>query len=251
MRLTSVTSMVIVLLYHATSSEGFGVPFTRCILSEDECYYDAMSSLDTIGAIDTVYLDFDKTITTNSYSEIVRNELCGKGYPKVEMSASDACDGFDATNLEAMVDVVDGNDTHTANLVASLSENVIEFLNALRKEDITVKVVSTSWYPITAAQWQTYLYYVSELLDLGFEFEEILAVDDPGPGKSADKGAKIREDNNGTKEFLNNAMFADDSTGNIKSSIMVCNTLYMAKRKGLDNYDFDYIKAATEKGFFN
>jgi len=185
--------MVIVLFYHATSSEGFGVPFTRCILSEEECYEDAMSSLYTIGPIDTVYLDFDKTITTNSYSEIVRNELCGKGYPEVEMSASDACDGFDATNLEAMVGVVDGNDTHTANLEASLSENVIDFLKVLRNESITVKVVSTSWYPITAAQWQTYLYYVSELLDLGFEFEEILAVDDPGPGKSADKGAKFEK----------------------------------------------------------
>ena len=100
MRLTTVTSMVIVFFYHATSSEGFGVPFTRCILSEEECYEDAMSSLYTIGPIDTVYLDFDKTITTNSYSEIVRNELCGKGYPEVEMSASDACDGFDAANLE-------------------------------------------------------------------------------------------------------------------------------------------------------
>jgi len=40
-------------------------------------------------------------------------------------------------------------------------------------------------------------------------------------------------------------MFADDSTGNIKSSIMVCNTLYMAKRKGLDNHDFNYIWEST------
>ena len=144
-----------------------------------------------------------------------------------------------------MVNVVDGNDTHTANLEASLSENVIDFLKVLRNESITVKVVSTSWYPITAAQWQTYLHYVSQLLGLGFEFEEILAVDDPGPGKSADKGAKIREDNNGTKEFLSNAMFADDSTGNIKSALMVCNTLYMVNRKGLDENDMEYINEAT------
>ena len=151
--------------------------------------------------------------------------------------------------------IASGNDTHLQNLLASLSSNVREFLSSLRNRGpeppVTVKIVSTSWYPITAAQWQEYLFYVSGILELGFTKDEILAVDDPGPGLSADKGAKIREDNDGTNEFLNNAMFADDSTGNIKSSIMVCNTLYMAKRKGLDNYDFDYIKAATEKGFFN
>ena len=93
-----------------------------------------------------------------------------------------------------MVKIIDGNDTATEILVNSLSMGIANFLKNLRSKSISVKIVSTSWYPITADQWQEYLYYVSNLLGLGFVKEEILTVDDPGPGLSADKGAKIRED---------------------------------------------------------
>jgi len=146
-----------------------------------------------------------------------------------------------------MVNIVKDNDTHKQKLKESLSPRIRDLLFNLRNwpSHTTVKIVSTSWYPITAAQWQEYLYHVSLELGLGFRKSEILAVDDPGPGLSADKGAKIREDNRGTKEFLDNALFADDSTGNIKSAIMVCNTLYISKRKGLDNHDMNYIIQAT------
>merc|ERR1719295_725969 len=119
-----------------------------------------------------------------------------------------------------MVKSIEGNDTETGILRDSLSMGIIDFLGELRNKSITVKIVSTSWYPITADQWQEYLYHVSELLGLGFLKEEILTVDDPGPGLSADKGKKIREDNKNIDVFLDNAMFADDSYGNIKSSTM-------------------------------
>ena len=145
-----------------------------------------------------------------------------------------------------MVKIIDGNDTATEILVNSLSTGIANFLKNLRSNSISVKIVSTSWYPITADQWQEYLYYVSNLLGLGFVKEEILTVDDPGPGLSADKGAKIREDKNLEEGYLNTAMFADDSSGNIKSALMVCNTLYIIKRKGLSITDMSYIKASIK-----
>ena len=106
--------------------------------------------------------------------------------------------------------------------------------------------MNPTWYPITADQWQEYLYYVSNLLGLGFFKEEILTVDDPGPGLSADKGAKIREDKNLEEGYLDSAMFADDSSGNIKSALMVCNTLYLIERRGLSRRDMKYINASTK-----
>ena len=145
-----------------------------------------------------------------------------------------------------MVKIIDGNDTATEILVNSLSMGIANFLKNLRSKSISVKIVSTSWYPITADQWQEYLYYVSNLLGLGFVKEEILTVDDPGPGLSADKGAKIREDKDLEEGYFDTAMFADDSSGNIKSALMVCNTLYIIRRKGLSRSDMKYINASTK-----
>jgi len=96
MKLSTVTVTATVLIYHAMNTKGFGVPYIRCTLSEQECYEEGIEYLDTMEDIDTVYLDFDKTITINGYSEDVREELCGKGYPEVAMSPTEACNGFDA-----------------------------------------------------------------------------------------------------------------------------------------------------------
>ena len=67
-----------------------------------------------------------------------------------------------------------------------------EFVNRLRSAGASVKIVSTSWYPVTEVQWKQYLFNVTGLLNLGFSSDEILALADPGPGLSADKGAVIQ-----------------------------------------------------------
>ena len=122
-------------------------------------------------------------------------------------------------------------------------KKIQNFLDDLRNANVTVKVVSTSWYPITEDQWQEYLAYVSDFLKLGFSKDEILAVEDPGEGLSADKGRRIRDDQNITvDDFVSDAMFADDSTGNIRSAINVTNLLWMEERKGLGEGDIKYIK---------
>ena len=158
-----------------------------------------------------------------------------------------------------MVNEVANKTEDKMNLTASLggNERLLEmqtFLDELRNASIPVKIVSTSWYPITEAQWQEYLFYVSDLLNLGFFKDEILAVEDPGEGLSADKGKRIRKDQGDfddetpseMKPFYSDVMFADDSTGNIKSALKVCNLLYMVERKGLGKSDMDYIKKAAE-----
>ena len=119
-----------------------------------------------------------------------------------------------------------------------------KFLSDLRNDNITVKIVSTSWYPITADQWQEYLFYATDMTNLGFNKDEILAVEDPGPGLSADKGQKIRDDQN-IDSFQAKAMFADDSTGNINSALDVCNVVWMKERKGLGKEDMEFITAST------
>ena len=60
-----------------------------------------MSKLGSMNPIDTIYLDFDKTMTVNDYSTAVRNSLCKKEYPSETMSPNEACPTFDAN--DAMV----------------------------------------------------------------------------------------------------------------------------------------------------
>jgi len=107
--------------------------------------------------------------------------------------------------------------------------------------DGNVFIVSTSWYPVNEEQWQAYLKYISDETGLGFPLDHIFAVADPGPGLSADKGAVIRANMAKHGITFDEALFADDSAGNIKSTQGVCNTLHLSKRAGLDDTDRDYI----------
>ena len=101
MRYTAVALLAFVLLYNVAIAKGFGVSYARCTKNEALCLEDALGSLNTMNPINTVYLDFDKTITVNGYSEKVRNDLCKQGYPKKPTSPTEACTDFDAS--DAMV----------------------------------------------------------------------------------------------------------------------------------------------------
>ena len=95
MRFTTVALLAFVLLYNVAIVKGFGVPYARCTKDEAICLKDAMASLNIMKPIDTVYLDFDKTITVNGYSGTVRNQLCKKKYPSKPTSPIEACTDFD------------------------------------------------------------------------------------------------------------------------------------------------------------
>ena len=98
MRFTSVLVLVSVLFYQVAISEGFSVPYSRCAYNDKRCFRAAIQSLNTLLPIDTVYLDFDKTITVNGYSEEVRNQLCQQEYPSEPTSPIEACTDFNATD---------------------------------------------------------------------------------------------------------------------------------------------------------
>ena len=108
---------------------------------------------------------------------------------------------------------------------------------------VGVQVISTSWYPVTAVQWQHYLVHVSGgQLDLGFAPEDLHTIADPGPGKSADKGAWIQEDMERRRLGFAAAAFADDSGANIATAAGVCNTLWVEARNGLTDTDWSYLE---------
>ena len=117
------------------------------------------------------------------------------------------------------------------------------FIDRLRYKGGNVKLVSTSWAPVTEEQWREYLVNVTNTFDLGFESNTILSLEDPGPGKSADKGEVILQDMREDDINFDEALFADDSTSNINSATDVCNTLLLPKRLGLDGTDCAYMEA--------
>ena len=45
-----------------------------------------------------------------------------------------------------------------------------------------VKIVSTSWAPITEEQWKQYLINVTSNFNFGFNENTTLSLEDPGPG---------------------------------------------------------------------
>merc|ERR1739848_204229 len=81
------------------------------------------------------------------------------------------------------------------------------------------------------------------MLELGFKKDEILTLADPGPGLSADKGSVIKKHMSDRNVKVSSAMFADDSSGNIKTAKGVCNTVYLPNKIGLDDTDLQYIEA--------
>ena len=128
--------------------------------------------------------------------------------------------------------------------------NITNFLQFLRDNNVAVKILSTSWFPITEPQWKNYLFNVTSKFGLGFQEDEILTIADPGPGKSACKGCIIQKDLNlDATQFSGETMFADDSWGNINSARNIANTLWLKKRIGLEDQDIDYIKASLKDGF--
>ena len=121
--------------------------------------------------------------------------------------------------------------------------NIKRFLDRLRYKNANIKLVSTSWAPVTEKQWQEYLINVTNTFDLGFKNNDVLSLEDPGPGIRADYGEAIRRDMEYFDLGFNEALFAGDGIDNIKSAKGVCNTLLLPKNVGLDQTDCAYIEA--------
>ena len=122
-------------------------------------------------------------------------------------------------------------------------KRIKNFIERLRSRNASVKIVSTSWAPVSQEQWKEYIINVTNTFDLGFGENDTLSLEDPGPGFSADKGAAIKIDMEKDEVNFDSALFADDSRSNIQTAKEVCNTLLLPKRLGLDGTDCAYIEA--------
>ena len=122
-------------------------------------------------------------------------------------------------------------------------KRIRRFLDRLRLHRASVKIISTSWFPVTEIQWKEYLINITNTFDMGFEDDEVLSLADPGPGLSANKGDVIKADMKDSNVDFDGALFSDDSKGNIKSAKGICNTVLLPKRLGLDGTDCAYVEA--------
>ena len=89
-----------------------------------------------------------------------------------------------------------------------------------------VYICSTSWYPITALQWQTYLKYIMDYLKIPFK-ESILTLPVIPGSKKSQKGRTIHSVMVKNNIPYSEAIFYDDSLPNIQSAIGICITRWL------------------------
>jgi len=165
-------------------------------------------------------LDFDNTIVVDGFSEVVRNAFCKtEDYPDcfcgelcnntmglvTALYSGKALDGTSFDPVAKLTESFGGNERIT---------RIKGFIDRLRSRNALVKIVSTSWAPVTEDQWKEYLINVTDTFHLGFEDNSTISLEDPGPGLSANKGKVIKEDMIEDDVEFDGALFADDSTSN-------------------------------------
>eukprot|EP01083_Nonionella_stella_P193535 714695_1 len=210
------------------------------------------------------FYDFDKTLAIESFGGAIL-KIC-QAPPE-----NNTCDGKDAL-IDAFYSLPDpllrtkiafGNDTRINRLKLHL-ERVLGDDSTV--EDGNIYVLTTSWEPVPAEYWADLVYEMLKIInfDIYFPREHILALDDPGPGIQADKGAvaKNKMDEVGITE-MSACIFLDDKQGNLNfancdgtdpvgascddygGNRHICDTLLIQERLGLDGTDKNYIEART------
>ena len=131
-----------------------------------------------------ITIDFDGTIEADNKlahdvfseaTEIEKRTSLIEPYQRVKQAAG---------GVNGLVDKYFNGKTRVDSLRTGLEE-------ARRQMGGNVVMLSASWDPTPANVWSAYLLQVLTDLKLGFDEEHINAVDDPGPGISADKGNKF------------------------------------------------------------
>lgn len=122
-----------------------------------------------------------------------------------------------------------------------------EFVAALTGQNVHVQVLSTSWFPVDDVAWRSYISTVVVLATLPFESDDIIGVTDPGPGTAADKGTEIAERLASWGLESHEALFVDDSSGNIDSvstrhGYRICDTVWLPQRQGMSEAVLEYIE---------
>jgi len=121
----------------------------------------------------------------------------------------------------------------------------------LQSLGIEIKVVSTSWYSLNAANWA---YFISKVFDVAnltsfVPLASILTLDDPGAGIAANKGALMAAYLSGKNWSIHDGLFVDDSPSNINSANGTVDWLLVAPRTGLAVNQLEYIESRANQTF--
>ena len=156
--------------------------------------------------INYFFFDYDNTLTANGHA----NELSRRLRDTINKNHT-----FVPTNNEIVISF--GGIPRINKL-----RNMIK---TLLKNDKKVYICSTSWYPITALQWQTYLKYIMNYLKIPFKRNHILTLPVIKGSKESQKGKTIHNVLVKNNVSYNEAIFYDDSLPNIQSGndSLICN----------------------------
>ena len=118
----------------------------------------------------SVFLDFDGTVcASNSFSEALLRRCqraCGCSCTATTGpgSLADAARALPAANLTAALE----GDNPAAAPPGSRLQRLRGLLGELRRAELRVRLLSTSWWPVGAEAWHSYLSVVAAAADLGF-----------------------------------------------------------------------------------
>ena len=199
---------------------------------------------DSASRIQAVFYDFDRTLVVSSFGEEVLLKLCDPdcNYESCECTGTmDMTDALaSAEDARALVLRAFGGEGRLARLQ--------KHLDLLKRCHVDVYMISTSWFQVPANAWSNFIWTVFKYANIQDYFgskDAILTLDDPGEALASDKGASIRTKMDELGLNPNQAIFADDSHGNILSascSPIAADTLYVQGGRGLQEEDFVYIE---------
>mmetsp|Transcript_51854 Transcript_51854/g.46544 ORF Transcript_51854/g.46544 Transcript_51854/m.46544 type:complete len:281 (+) Transcript_51854:40-882(+) len=213
----------------------------------------------------TVFYDFDRTLLVESFGGKVLDR-CYEIFNRSEDVDDCAGSGEMIQALETFPDAriisAFGNETRLAQLKNHL-DTLLSSSNALNGG--LFYILSTSWEAVPALEWEKMIWEIIQIVELEdyFPRDNILGLDDPGPGIQADKGTKLQ-----TKLAsldiditMSQCIFADDKLGNLNwancegtdadgnscedygGDRAICDTLLIQEREGMDGTDMGYIEA--------
>jgi len=206
------------------------------------------------GPLRVVFFDFDKTLVVGSTDVLL--DACDPSGDCRTYSPPLACTcnttattfgDFLINNASARVlaepDVIfNGTDRR---------DRIAQTFALIRSKGIELKVVSTSWYDQSAANWQ---YFISKVFDVAnltqyLPMEDILTLADPGLNLAADKGSLMAAYLANKSWGVHDGLFVDDSPSNIVSANGKVDWLLVTPRSGLAVNQLQYIEARANQTF--
>lgn len=183
--------------------------------------------------INYFFFDYDNTLTANGHA----NELSRRLRDTINKNHT-----FVSANNEIVIETLHQNKDFHTEIVKSFGglsriKKLRNMFKSLSNNNKKAYICSTSWYPITALQWKTYLKYIMDYIKVPFKGEYILTLPVIPGSKESQKGKTIHNILVKNNVSYNEAIFYDDSLPNIQSAIGVCITRWLSLRKGMKNID--------------